>query len=170
MNVCEGETKAIHGMPAAFFNRYCLEQCHDVKDVSRFVANHTPLGPYHLTVADPDRGVSFHMKQSDRSENAINTVRRWEKDHPLITLNFRYSPSPQGSFFYSPERQAVLNNFFLHRGRRALEEALALPFTNNSLTTHRVVMEPKTKTFKVAFDDEFAGEIPLHQVATQSLL
>ena len=62
-------------------------------------------------------------------------------------------------------RQRIVNEFLKNRRDRPLEEALALEEVNNDQTIHRVVMEPKTRTLKVAFDDAFAGNQALQTVA-----
>ena len=167
MNVSSGWTKRINGMPAVFYNRACLETCRNVTDVDSFVHRQSPLGPYHLTAADQNKGQSFHFYQSITRGHV---VRRWRKNHPLTTLNFHYSPKPSRPVFYCEERQQNLDRFFQQRRNRPLEEALSLPFVNNWLTTHRVVMEPKSRTLRVAFDNAFAGHAPLHSVPTERLL
>lgn len=63
MNVCSGNTKKIEGMPAAFYNRYCLEHCATVQDVAAKVAEKPPLGNYHLSAADKNHATSFHFNQ-----------------------------------------------------------------------------------------------------------
>ncbi|MBY0529703.1 MAG: hypothetical protein K2P51_05885 [Rhabdochlamydiaceae bacterium] len=168
MNVCSGgKTSALRGMPASFYNRSCLEKCRTVEDVKRFTHHQSPLGAYHLTVADRDQAESIHFYQSNQNTHLI---RRWRKNQPLSTLNCRYSPEPNCAMHYSVERQKLIDAFFQDRNNRPLEEVLSLPYVNNWLTTHRVVMEPKTRSFRVAFDNAFAGKAPLHEVPSLRLL
>jgi len=164
MNVCSGNTKEINGMPACFYNRYCLENFGNVAEVETFAKSKSPLGAYHLTAADPNKASSIHFFQAS---NGNNVVRRWEKDKPLVTLNFRYNPTTDSDVHHSSERLREITEHF--KKKAPLEDALALPYVNNSLTTHRVEMTPKTRTFKVAFDNAFAGKVDLHNVATAPL-
>ena len=175
MNVCSGETRGIRGMPATFYNRECLENCETVEGVKAFVNNEGslgyndyPLGPYHLTVADQTTAASVHFYQSTEETHVF---RDWdETTHaPLTTLNYRYNPNPRSDMHNSQERQERIDQFFKNRENQPLEDTLSLPFVNNGMTTHRVVMEPNTKRFRVAFDNAFAGKAPLHEVSTQKL-
>ncbi len=161
MNVCAGYEAEVAGMPAAFYNRACLERCGSVKEVEGFVSANAPLGPYHMTVADRERAESIHFYQSPGGSHVI---RRWEKNEPLVTLNCRYNPQPCNAMHYSRERQGMIDEFFQRRNGESLEAVLSLPFVNNWLTTHRVVMKPETGAFAVAFDNAFAGNAPLQPV------
>lgn len=166
MNVCSGNTQQIRGMPASIYNRACLEKCRTVQEAEEFTRNHSPLGAYHMTVVDQKQAESIHFYQSDENTHLI---RRWEETRPLTTLNCRYNPQPSCHMHYSIERQKLINTFFQNKKNRPLEDVLSLPYVNNWITTHRVVMEPQTGTFKVAFDNAFAGRIPLHAVPVQRL-
>lgn len=166
MNVCYGDTKEVRGMPAAFYNRACLEECRTVKEVQSFTESRSPLGPYHLTVVDQMQAKSIHFYQSQAN---THVVRSWKEDNPLTTLNYCYSPEPNNTMHYSQERQERISHFFQHREGRPLEEVLSLPFVNNWITTHSIVMEPQNRRFRVAFDNAFAGKAPLHEVPTQNL-
>lgn len=166
MNVCAGHTMRIHGMPALFYNRSCLEQCNNVQEVQDQVQKQSPLGAYHLTATDRDTGASIHFYQGAEGNH---TVRHWQNGNPLSTLNFRYSPAPSTPTHYCGQRQQYINDFFQNRNRRPLEDALALPFVNNWLTTHRALLIPKTKTIKVAFDNAFAGRASFHSLSFDDL-
>ncbi len=167
MNVCSGNTIDMNGMPASLYNRVCLERCQNVGDVEAFANNNSPLGAYHLTVADRTRAESIHFYQSPED---AHLTRHWEEDHPLSTLNCRYNPNPNSAMHHSIERQERIDDFFQHRGDRPLEDVLSLRFVNNWITTHRVVMEPQAMRFRVAFDNAFAGKATLHEVPSQKLL
>jgi hypothetical protein len=166
MNVCSGKTTEIRGMPAALYNRACLETCRSAQEVEGRTRAQSPLGAYHLTIADRSQAQSIHFYQGPADTHVI---RRWEKGQPLSTLNCRYSPQPGFSMHSSEERQQLIDNFFATRGQRPLEDVLALPFVNNWITTHRVVMEPTTGRFRVAFNNAFAGTAPLREVPTRNL-
>lgn len=163
MNVCPGKTNTVNGMPALFFNRRCLEQCATVAQAEEFAKNHAPLGAYHMNIADKNAGKAFHFYQSPTGEHV---VREWKENQPLVSLNSRYSPE-QGPA--RDQRKDVLEEFFCNRNERPIEATLSLPQVNNWWTTHHIVMEPKSKTFKVAFDNALAGRIPLHTVPTDKL-
>lgn len=166
MNVCRGDTSQIRGMPASLYNRSCLERCASVAEVDDLVARQSPLGPYHMTVADPNRAKSIHFYQGPDHEHIKRPL---QDTRPLSTLNFRYNPCCSSDVHHSTERQRELDQFFANREGRPLEEALSLPFVNNWLTTHRVVMEPRNCTMRVAFDNAFAGNAPLHTIPLEKL-
>jgi hypothetical protein len=179
MNVCSGSTDFVRGMPAAFFNRFCLENCQNVANVS-FVVNQmgiAPLGPYHLSAADPHTAKSFHFYQKDLNSHV---ERELQEDQPLIVTNCRYTPSNEQSchMHYSAERQAVIRALFSTakkqlapsdvEQRKLVEASLSLKPVNNTLTTHKVVMHPQSRKMKVAFDNAFAGKATLHKLKTTS--
>lgn len=166
MNICAGNTKEVRGMPAILYIRDLLERCKNVTDVETYVNNHSPLGPFNLTVADPNKAKSFHFYQSAYGSHA---TRECPQNKPLTTLNFRYSPDPHTSSCYSYEREDVLDQFLRKRSDRPLDEALSLPFVNNSGTLHSVLMNPKTRTLSVGFDNAFAGKVKKRPVHTQTL-
>ncbi|MBI5272604.1 MAG: hypothetical protein HY861_01305 [Chlamydiia bacterium] len=168
MNVCDGrKTENIGGMPACFYNRMCLEKCTTIQDLREMVAKIHPLGPYHLTAADPEAAASVHFYQD--ATNTQHVIRDLTPNNPLMTLNFCYEPTPQKSICHSTERQKELHRFFKNRGDAPLEHCLSVPYVNNWSTMHKVVMEPQTKTLRVAFDNAFASRAPLHTVPTHAL-
>jgi len=164
MNVCTGKTQTIRGMPALFYNRLCLEGCRSVADVEKQTSYMSPLGSYHLTVADKERAESIHFYQAD---NERHVLRPWNEGVELSTLNYRYTPAPdpRSDMHCSLQRQQQINAFFQQPDNRPFESVLSLPFVNNFLTTHRVLMEPKTGAFQVAFDNAYAGDAPLCSVS-----
>lgn len=168
MNVCGGETREVQGMPAVFYNRYCLEHFGTVPEVEKFTSEELPLGAYHLTAVDPNQAQSFHFYQSE--EGGL-VIRRWEKDKPLATLNCRYGPEPcrRSDVHNSFARIREIGHFFANRQGRSLEKVLSLPFVNNWITTHRVLMQPRAGRFSVAFDNAFAGMAPLHSISVERL-
>ena len=177
MNVCIGETKEAHGMPAIVFNRYCLDTCRNLADVRAFADRETPLGPYHLTVADTESAQSFHFFQNGQKY----TTQRLEEARPLTVLNWRHEPDPyaHGEIHHSRARQKTLEAYFrkahqeipqeeMERGQ-LVEAALALPSINNHETVHTVVMEPATRSFKVALDEAFSGHTPMQEIPVRRL-
>lgn len=169
MNVCDGDTKEIGGVPACIYNRICLEESSTVYDIEKYVASGIfPLGAYHLTVADSSDALSMHFYQSNSGLSA-HAISRWEKSKPLSILNYCYDPKPDEScnLHMSKQRQEEIDRFLTKK--EPLEKALELPYVNNWLTTHRVVMKPQSSTFQVAFDNAFAGSAPLQTVSTKDL-
>ncbi len=166
MLVCPGKTRKVRGMPAVFFNRECLEKCRNVSDVENYVQRTSPLGPYHLNIVDENEAKSIHFYQGSHQKHVIRTKRM---NRPLSTLNSRYQPKPRRHMHHSEERQTELDRFFKERNGRPIRETLELPYVNNWETTQRVLMRPGSKKFKVAFDNAFAGRIPLHRVNTKKL-
>lgn len=170
MNVCIGQTKTIKGMPAALYNRMCLENSQTVGDVEQKINAQPPLGSYHLNVADPKGAKSFHLHQIAAGKHI---VREKKENSPLITTNagFDSRGEPALHMFYSKEREAVIKKLFTYAGERAklVERSLKLPFVNNYETTHCMVMYPETKKIKIALDNAFAGDAKLLELNTAAL-
>lgn len=166
MNVCRGETDHINGMPAVFFNRRCLESCRSVEDVEKFVVDNTPLGPYHLSIADEYRAESIHLFQG---EGKTHHIRRWDNKNPLITTNLRYTEQGaiRPTMTNSRERLNELDRFFadlkinnLFHNRNpviAVARALRLPEVNNIRTLHTIHMHPKERKMLFATDNGWAS-------------
>lgn len=180
MNVCPGNTKSIRGVPAAFFNRSRLESCQSVKEVEENNEKEAPLGSYHLSAADA-QGVakSFHFYQGSDEEEHV--VREWKVGKPLITTNCQYTLDERtvAPMHCSTEREKVIKRLFneaeaevlddnLERGK-LVEASLSLPFVNNDITAHTVVMYPASKKMKVAFDNIFSGSVKRHDVDLEPL-
>lgn len=172
MNVCmSGSTHEMRGMPAAFYNRQCLETCSSVKDVRSFVKGNDPLGPYHLTAADSHDAKAFHFYQSDSKRHVI---RDWEEGTPFIVLNGTYATPCETGCHYD-ERQRELNAWFNKTAAekrpksKTIRHSLALPHVNNWLTTHSVIMNPESRTMEVSFNNAFAAKHPRRKVATEEL-
>ncbi len=174
MNVCSGFTREVHGMPAAFFNRHCLENCKDVEDLQSFLRWNQPLGPYHMTAADPDEAASFHFYQSEEHGGLVK--RKWKDSAPLTVLNYRY-PDAYSRYgcLNSTQREGTLNAWFEKAREEELPKSekitrsLSLPYVNNGLTTHSVVMKPETRSIEVSFNNAFAAKYPRHKLSTNEL-
>ncbi len=164
MNVCPRVQKpTVQGMPAVFYNRRLLETCRDVPAATQFRNQNHPLGPYHLTVADPQTAASFHFYQATPTR----------KGTPLATFNIRIGEKNPVNQHYSIERSRMLLDFYRDTTpdmdrEQLMEAAVALPKINNYETTHTVVMRPGV-SMKVAFDNAFSGSSPLLDVPIQSL-
>ncbi len=170
MNVCKGLTRGIRGMPAAFYNRHCLERCRNIEEVERHTKDFPALGPYHLVVADKNGGESIHFYQgSDSNGEETHVYRHWNEDQPLTTLNYRYKPEPNHPSSSCVRREEVLTEFFRNRNNRPLEDALGSSAVNNMSTMHQVVMHPEARRMRVAFDNSFAGARELQEVPTSKL-
>jgi len=161
MNVCSGETTEVQGLPSTLYNRLCLERCESVEALKRFSQVNDPLGPYHLSAADRHEACSLHFFQSPLK---THVTRQCAENKPLVTLNCRYAPRPSAPMNESRERQKVINQFFHNRRGRPLEDVLSLRPVDCEMTIHRIVMEPKSCTMRVAFDNAYAGSRPLHLV------
>jgi Acyl-coenzyme A:6-aminopenicillanic acid acyl-transferase len=182
MNVCSGNTDSVRGMPAAFFNRICLEKCSNVKEVEEVISSAiaVPLGSYHISVADPIDAKAFHLYQGRREQPHV--IRSFEEGSPLIVANFNYrADGTKGGadIACSEARHQILDQYYqlavrnipneeLHRAELAAE-GLKLPIVNNQLTTHTVIMNPSSKEMKVAFDNAYSASAKLHDVDTNLL-
>lgn len=174
MNVCAGHTISVRGMPAVFFNRSCLEHADSALHIKKRAKEETPLGPYHLTVVDATSAQSIHFWQGGEESPCV--VRKKPKHEPLITTNCRYTFLGQryAHMHHSEEREKRIRDLFRREVSRPskgdlVRESLTLPYVNNMITTHKVVMCPQSKRMQVAFDNAYCGEVPLHEVDTAVL-
>lgn len=178
MNVCPGSSLSIEGMPSIFYNRLCLESCSSLEEADSFVNTTNPLGPYHLSIADQNDAKSFHFFQGEGNSH----LKRNCTSEPLVTTNCNYNENGEMSahMHYSEERHQILSKYFKDLENTVDPEsydpievasaALALPYVNNFVTTHTVIMQPRTGKMEVAFDNAWSGTRPHHQVDTDSLL
>lgn len=179
MNVCDGETKEIKGMLAGFYNRSILETCDTVAKVQEFVKNTKPLGPYHLTVADPQDAAICHLKQA---AGDASILRKKAEGKILETTNCRYRPKKGGSDavaepdeYESKERRQELSKHFKRvanerHGHESVEGALKLPTLNMAETLHAIVLLPKTKVMKVAVGNGNAADNPFVTVDVPKII
>lgn len=173
------KTEEINGMPAVFYNRMCLENCVTVDEVLEEIQKQAPLGPYHLSAVDVDNATAFHFFQTP---NGPHTIRPWQQENvPLIVTNANYEDKPDGiRIEYNGgdlHRSFIIKNLFIEAKKyldqnelnraQLVEASLTLPFVDNKITIHRVVMNPLSKKIKVAFDNAFAGSNPLHELNTE---
>src|SRR5205807_4062635 len=111
MNVCSGNTHFVEGMPAAFYNRVCLESSSCLEEVEEKVDKVAPLGSYHLSCADKNRARSFHLKQGRLRELV---KREGTTVTPLIVTNCNYAKD--GSQFLhmheSGKREEIIKKLF----------------------------------------------------------
>lgn len=105
-------------------------------------------------------------------------MRELSQAEPLLVTNCRYQyngcADGASHMFFSREREAFFRRLIkeakgtLHPQELAMDkviaEDLALPYINNPLTTHKVVMIPQSKKVRVAFDNTFAGKRPLQEL------
>jgi len=165
MNVAQGDTQDVSGMPSCIFNRKMLDECITLKDTEAFPKSQAFLGPYHLTVADGRDARTYHLLQGDFG----NTVTRKVTNTPLVTTNatFRDSHTREGNVSHSFERQDGILAHFEENAKKPkvvlVEEALSeAPHVNNLLTTHSAVFytsqrDPDGVLMKVSFDNSFAA-------------
>ncbi|MDB2614145.1 C45 family autoproteolytic acyltransferase/hydrolase [Chlamydiales bacterium] len=165
-NASIGTTDELRGMPSLFLNRLCLENCNSVDEVERLLGDHPPLGPYHLSIADAERAGCFHMYQNKGNE--LHFYREWNGVDPLIVSNRNYEKNcshKESIYFFNDEREENLYNYFKNSAPKSLEtmikQGLSLPLVNNPFTVHHVLMNPRLNELKVAFNDGFAGDLPL---------
>lgn len=183
MNVCgSAPVSEVKGMPAVFFNRYCLEHGKSVREVEELTRRIKPLGAYHMSVAEAQEARAFHFYQSyNQSEGDTTVQRRVHPGKPLIVLNCQY-PTPDSStapMHCSEERERMLSSFFdaaatqipssQRKTAKLVAHGLSLPYVNNSLTTHKVLMQPGSRKMSLCFDNAFAGKGTLHPVNMDEL-
>lgn len=168
MNICNGETNKVRGMPAVFFNRMCLEKFSTVKEVQQFVKGpNSPLGPYHMTVASAKEAAAIHFYQG--TELGGHKERSWQLNNPLFVTNQRYGEENPCHRHASKQRQAALEGLFKHATatiknpskEQIVAYSITLPYVNTSITTNAIIMRPGKREMDVAFDNTYAAARPL---------
>lgn len=158
MNVCPGETTEMRGMPAVLFNRHLLESATTVAHGCKLIDEVQPLGPYHLTIADPKEGscISFYQKNGAHYRRDLN-------EEPLEVLNWEY-PRCEGGFFNSQHRHDLLTSYFQNakkipnRHPQLMENALQLsPYINSWITMHSLVFNFGEDKVKMSWDNGYAA-------------
>lgn len=179
MNVCSGNSGSVRGVPAAFFNRACLESCQSVQEATDKIGLESPLGSYHLNTADAQGAKSFHFYQG--SGNDLHVVREWQAGQPLITTNCKYTSGGRKTahMHCSAEREKIIQDLFdgaaaqvqadALQKAKLVEASLTLPHVNNSITTHTVVMYPQAMKMKAAFDNAYSAKAPLREIDLEPL-
>lgn len=167
MNVCQGKTHSIKGMPAVFFNRVCLDGAKGVQDVADKILHQSPLGSYHLSVADESQATAFHFFQG---KNQTHVQRKKTENQPFIVTNCRY-PSVddrENHMFYSQEREEKIQKLFkehvVEPRLSLVKQSLELTPVNNGITIHKIIARPKTKEIEVAFANSSAGSLRLRPI------
>jgi hypothetical protein len=109
-------------------------------------------------------------------------TREWQAGEPLITTNCQYSSelSEVGNMHCSQERKEIIQELFNQAqeslaedqisNAKLVEASLALPYVNNRITTHKIIMYPQSRKVQLAVDNAFAGQAKLHALDTTSLL
>lgn len=189
MNVCGGSDSACEGsakkkgLPALFINRLALEKCDSVAGMEGFLDKHTPLGPYHMSVSDAKEAAAFHMYQGHcptgrkKVDATAHKVRHFTDKRPLIVTNERYDNGLP--MHMSGQRKGIIKRLFTKakeaippdqiKMSKIVKHALSLPYVNNSITAHRVVLYPKARRMSVAFDNAYAGDKKLHSIPREVL-
>lgn len=159
MNVCPGETSEVRGMPAILFNRHILESAIDVAEAHQRIGESQPLGPYHLTVADPKKGscISFYNREDGGHHQ------RHLLSEPLEVLNWEY-PKCEGGFFDSQKRHELLTSYFegakeiSNKHPELMENVLQLsPYINSWITMHSLVFRPSQDSVKMSWNNGYAA-------------
>ncbi len=179
MNVCDGETKKIKGVLAAFYNREILETCATAAKVAEFISEKKPLGPYHLTVADPEKAATHHLMQGDQKEH----LSREKVDAKVLeAANCRYQVKQKGKNavpiedeYESKERRVELAKHFKRaanesHSHESVETALQLPYLNVDETVHSVVMHPKEMRMQFAFANAMAASEPMQSLDIKEMM
>lgn len=163
----------IEGIPSAFYNRLILDSCTSFDTAATFVAANKSLGPYHLTIADHTTAGTFFMYQQQNfqkkwNEDRLNghKLRLLENNAPLVTTNCSCTPDEEDLANGKLRKEAIHNYLeateHIEDRKKVLSHLQTIPFVNKNLTTHRVIMGPKT--LEVAFDNAWAGDRELHVV------
>ncbi|MDR3625068.1 MAG: C45 family autoproteolytic acyltransferase/hydrolase [Chlamydiales bacterium] len=163
----------IEGIPAAFYNRMILENCHTFDQAEKFIASQKPMGPYHLSVSDQAKAGTFSMYQKEDWTNAWSQdrhnnhrLRLLTKQDVLITTNCSCNPEKH-DMFNGKYRKSLIKDYLernsqIQDPKEILSHTQSIPWVNNPFTTHGVIMG--SKTLEVAFDNAWSGDRDLHPV------
>lgn len=173
-----GKVDTVEGIPSSFYNRMVLEQCASFDEAAQFVASHRALGPYHLTITDPTKSGTFSLYQKhdwtgnwQKDKDNSYCLRLLSNQIPLITTNCSCTPTkfPMFNSRYREEKikEYLDKNKNIENTKEILKLSQSIPWVNNHLTTHRVLMGHQT--LEVAFDNAWAGERALHSVDLRNL-
>ncbi|MBA3815454.1 MAG: hypothetical protein H0X29_02850 [Parachlamydiaceae bacterium] len=172
------EVDSFEGIPSAFYNRLILDNCSSFNAAKEFVAANKPLGPYHLTVSDKTKAGTFSMYQEqdfknvwDKDKENGHVLRMLSEQSPLITTNCSCNPT-EVDMFQGKLRKDAIGNYLqavkgINDSKEVLSQLQSIPFVNNQLSTHRVVMGPNI--LEVAVDNAWVGDQPLHSVDLKKL-
>ncbi|MBA3237489.1 MAG: hypothetical protein H0T62_03950 [Parachlamydiaceae bacterium] len=177
MNVSPGETSEVRGMPSMLYNRHIVQNAHSVEDAESLMERVKPLGPYHLTLADPSgngKSVSFYQ-----GENQTDHIRSLDEDEDLDeevlqVLNYTY-PKLEGNIFNSEGRRELLNRYFggankdINEGKsewyNLIDNALKLtPLVNAWMTLHSLMLVPQSGDVAVSWDNGYAADMPRQNI------
>ncbi len=176
MNISYGNTTVIEGIPNSFVVRYILETCKSVQEVERKLNEIKSLGPFHLIAADTNEAKAFHIKQA--SEIKVSFL---EKDKPLIVGNLSLDPEITDNVNFSKERENNIQDLLKDAYNKIviapseliknqiIKAAMKLPFVNNILTSHTIIMQPGSKRIEVAFDNAYSAKNNLHMLEKKDL-
>jgi len=111
-NVCasDGDALDIKGMPAVFLNRLCLMR-EQVNSMKTFLAQHRPIGQYHLTVADKTAAATYYLR-TKRHSHKDDWERTLTDNNLLIVTNCHYDASGYSGI-------DVFRSFHRHRAVQA---------------------------------------------------
>lgn len=172
MNVALGDTQNhLEGLPSIFINRILLNHCDTVEDALKLAVELSPLGPYHLSLADKNgQAASVHFYQGENNQHFIRTLN--DVDH-IVTTNCRYNSSGRyRHYFNSEERHANIEKVYKRhemqnqstQRKNMVQSALRSPLVNNIETTLSAIMMPKLGIIEVVFANAFAGDNPAHPI------
>ncbi|MFQ5729552.1 MAG: C45 family autoproteolytic acyltransferase/hydrolase [Waddliaceae bacterium] len=169
MNVAEGETQNVKGLPASIFNRMCIENCSSIDEVSHFIQNNPTLGPYHLTVATEKEGRVFDLYQGKGNKHYQRSLD--QSGRPLVTTNCRYNEDGANTHHsYSKQREHNIAQFYQANrthmtGPERVQQALALPVVNNNKTVHHAILYPAQRRMSLAINNSYAARDQRQDIA-----
>lgn len=179
INVARGFTDYPEKLPAVFYLRKLLENCHSVrgeKSAESFWNENSPLGPFNLSILDKEDAAGVHFYQG---KNKSHHIRWWKEGSELQTLNFRYgekgenNPTPSNS----AQRKCEIQNYYDNMRDQdqydqmdssdRLKGVLKGPEVNNIRTISATYLDPRKKVFEISFDNGYAGDRPLLEVPVE---
>ncbi|MBN2479369.1 MAG: linear amide C-N hydrolase [Parachlamydiales bacterium] len=180
MNICNGKTSEVTGMPNSIFTRYVLENSKNLKEAKKVINRNKSLGPFHLIVSDDKNAEAFFMKQGLMPY----VSKEFNKKDPLIVTNFRYdnkkpSANEDDDINFSSYREKRLYSLFEDAKKsikkdeldmkKISQKALKLPFVNNLITCHSAVMIPKIRQIQLVFDNAYSAKNEFKSLSKEDL-
>ncbi|NGX56663.1 MAG: hypothetical protein K1060chlam5_00906 [Candidatus Anoxychlamydiales bacterium] len=174
MNICYGNTTSVNGLPNALITKLVLSTAktsHDVKTILN-KKRYKPLGPFHLICADPKKASAFFLKQHPKNHCLKESLR----ETPIVVTNLSKDPTVEDNVNFAKEREGRIQALFEFAKKyprftkeEVIKECLQLPYVNNILSAHRIVMIPEDRSIELSFDTAYAGTQPMQKLTRADL-
>ncbi|OGN67048.1 MAG: hypothetical protein A2888_01765 [Chlamydiae bacterium RIFCSPLOWO2_01_FULL_28_7] len=186
MNICNGKTTSVSGIPNALFTRYIFELSRTVQEIEANLEKYSSLGAYHLIAADEHEAKAFFIKQDEGFKfkaKLLEKTSTFQAQNPLFITNFRYedlipSIKEEDDVNFSVLREQHIRDFYLHaksilkdkiKITEIVKKALSLPYVNNLLSAHTALFITRKREIRVAFDNAYSAKNQLTKLDREVL-